>query len=239
MSNSIDSCCGAGVATMSSNTAADCTTLVKDFIRELSRYVKRDIEQGGIQLSLTDIVRLAIEFTETHGGCDTPRGQAYLVFLFGQMDSLNKIVFDKAMEAMSAHLERVPEEVYATLSIIMTRYALHEINLVDNIASLLRTGLRLGRESLERLLGTVEPILFAAVARFLAVAELVSDTPSSELQRTIASIEQVISHYMHEEGRALTAIKFYMDMILSNTPQLIVGDSGVEKEATEDDSRHT
>ncbi|WP_143522136.1 hypothetical protein [Pyrodictium delaneyi] len=224
---------------MSSNTAVDCTTLVRDFIRELSRYVKRDIEQGSIQLSLTDIVRLAIEFTETHGGCDTPRGQAYLVFLFGQMDSLNKIVFDKAMEAMSAHLEKVPEEVYATLSIIMTRYAMHEINLVDNVASLLRTGLELGGEPLERLLGMVEPILFAAVARFLAVAELVSNTPSSELQRTVASIEQVISHYMYEEGRALTAIKFYMDMILSGTPQLIVGDSDDGKEATEDNSGHT
>jgi len=192
---------------------ANCSNLVREFIKTLASRVKHDIESGKPHLILVDVVKLASEFIEKHGSCNTPQGSAYLVFLSGQLDSLNKIVFDKSMEAMSAHLENIAEEVYSILSIMLTRYALHEINLINNVAAILRSEMRPNSERAIRLLSIVEPFIFAAIARYLAIVYLVSVTPSEHLPHMTVSLERVVSGYMTEEERAFTAIKFYVNMI--------------------------
>lgn len=211
---------------------ASCSNLVREFIRTLASRVKHDIESGKTRLTLVDVVKLASEFIEKHGSCNTPLGSAYLVFLFGQLDSLNKIVFDKSIEAMSAHLENVAEEIYSILSLMLTRYALHEINLINNVAAILRSGMSLDDERVVRLLSIVEPLIFATIARYLAVVYLVSVTPSERLSRMTVHLERAVSGYMTEEERAFTAIKFYVNMVVEQVEPASGGsDAG---EASED-----
>lgn len=187
----------------------ECASIVQGFIERLALQVKRDLEAGTPQLTLAKTVEAAISYAREHGACGRPSRQPYHAYLMSQFNALNRLILDKSMEALSAHLERLGDDVYSAFSILLTRYAMHEIRLIDYAASMLRSTLEQGVDALEAVISILEPLVFAAAARYLAAMYAISSLPSEEVLRLAASLERIIAAYMDEENQAFASLQLY------------------------------
>ena len=180
-------------ASLMSSYAAECIRRIDVFINLISSLVARDISEGTPRLSVDDVLQLAQELASREGSCDvsTPLRHVY--------QTAAKLAVDKAMEALSMHMENLDEQSYAALSHIVTMYAFH-------VARLAASALELASMDKETVLEAFEPIVFASLARVMALARTVSSISPEDLTRLIPALEAVVTGYVAEENELVRGL---------------------------------
>ena len=174
--------------------AAPCIEAAKAFIAELASRIATALEGTSEPPSLRDVAELSQPFLEaaSRAGCslEITLEQAY--------QSAAKKALDAVMEALSAHMEEMDEEEYNLLSIVFTRYAFH-------VARVAAAALDAGRSAGPEALQALEPLVFASLARLLAVTHYVQSLPTRELRRRTQPLVEMINRFIEEELGSLQA----------------------------------
>lgn len=174
----------------------ECVRRVDEFVSVLASLVARDVREGAPRLTVGDVLRLAQESSRDGGcGADIPLKHVYQVAA--------KLAVDKAMEALSTHMESLDEHSYAALSHIVTMYAFHTARLA---ASALELASMEGVDSGEAVLEAFEPVVFASLARVMALARAVATMESSELAKLTQALERVVAGYVSEENELVRGL---------------------------------
>ncbi len=177
--------------------AAECIRRIDEFINLLSGMVARDVREGRPRLSVGDVLRLAHELASREGPCnvDMPLRHVY--------QAAAKLAVDKAMEALSTHMESIDEQSYAALSHIVTTYAFH-------VARIAASALELASMDEETVLEAFEPVVFASLARVIALARVVSSINPREIPKAIPALEAVVTGYVAEENELVRGLARFL-----------------------------
>lgn len=175
----------------------DCKSRVEEFVEKLARLARRDLALGK-RLTLQRVLAVAEEEIARHGACSAPKPGV----LRSQLNMLPRLAVDAAMEALSVHMEALDKEEYAALSTLLTAYAAHVARLalaaLDIVEGLDDVG--------DIVLGRLEPMLFAAAARMLAVARMVRNMSTERLRILIPRLQVLIDTYIGEDNAAFTEV---------------------------------
>ena len=154
----------------------------------LSRLVRRD------GLTLVEVVEEAEKLIDEEGWtpCLSPSPD-YKAFLSSQLDGLAKTVFNVGMEATARYIERLAFSEYALLSMTVLGYALNTITLVDGFK---RSMASMTVEELAYL----EPLVFAAVLRYMGVCRMIRDLGVTRLRRLMSRIVVYIDAFSREDS---------------------------------------
>ena len=195
-----------------------CASLTIAFLEELADFILQSILRGSMP-RLEDVVERAVRFSKLKGGCVDGRvpDSIYVAYLSSELERIGSMLLDKAMEALSKHMELVKNDVHNLLSVILTNYALHEARLVALLQEFIRDyGRRAleGDEFVSSILRTMEEEVYAALARFFAVTRLISKLSPRELEKYARLIADVVDWFMREENNKIIVAAYHVKGIL-------------------------
>ncbi len=178
----------------------ECVKRVEKAIEGLSKLL---LSRIGGEFTLVDVLDYASTFVERFGspciGVE-PYSREYVAFLASQLDALPKTIFNASMEATARHIERLGFGEYALLSVTLIGYAMNTMQLVG-----------LFRDALPFLtyseLMYFEPLVFAAVLRYMSVCRLVRDQPPRRIRRLISKILASIERFSSEDSALASALR--------------------------------
>jgi hypothetical protein len=171
-----------------------CRSLVKGFIERIERLVKRDLKEGRPLLRVEDVVNEAVKYAAEYGGCN------YTFESYdGLYDDVVKLALDSAMEALSQHVESLENDLYNILAMILTHYATHIARLVASVKEIAKTSYPLTRFIYE----AVEPLLFASLARLVALSSVVRKAESKDVALILPRLQVLVEGYIDEENSIL------------------------------------
>ena len=171
-----------------------CRSLVKGFIERIEGLVKRDLREGRPLLRVEDVVNEAVKYVAEYGGCN------YTFESYdGLYDDVVKLALDSAMEALSQHVESLENDLYNILAMILTHYATHIARLVASVREIAKTSYPLTRFIYE----AVEPLLFASLARLIALSSVVRKAESKDVALILPRLQVLVEGYIDEENRIL------------------------------------
>ena len=170
-------------------------------------------------LTLADVAQHVAEFIKSGGSClDVNLSDSlYLAFLERELERIGNMLLDKAMEALSKHMEAVDVDIHNLLSVVLTNYALHETRVTATFYELVkRYGRRVlkGDEFTATILRTMEEAVFAAITRFLALTRLVASLDSNELKALARSIAEAVDAFMREENNTIIVAAYHVKGLL-------------------------
>lgn len=183
--------------TRNTPVAVECGELVERFVDMLVSLMLSVLEGRRSSIGLTDVIDLAYEFMEKHA-CNEDIGPLARVY-----ESAAKLVLDKAMEALSTHMEELDYGEYSFLSVMLTRYAVHVMRLA---ASALESSRKYG-ELKDSVLAAFEPLIFTSTARSLALAKLVATMDRRKLLGLLPRLRDLIEEFMAEENAMLSMLQ--------------------------------
>jgi hypothetical protein len=198
--------------------ARDCREVVEQLLERLSAHLYSSITKAR-PLSLAETAQYIAEFVKTGGSCidlDVP-DSLYLAFLERELEKISNMLLDKAMEALSKHMELVDADVHNLLSVVLTNYALHETRVATTFYELVkRYGKRVleGDEFTATVLRTMEEAVFAAIARFLALTKLIARMSPDELRALARSIAETVDAFMREENSTIIVAAYHISGLL-------------------------
>jgi len=175
--------------------AGECRKIVEGFIHELAARLREAISRNERPPSLREVLLLASHYAESRGSCRAS------LDLAEEYQRVAKLALDFAMEALSRHMEALPGDAYASLSGMLTAYAVHVARLV---AVIVDEAQRLGALS-GMVLEAAEALVFASAARMFSVAALVKEMDSKELVDYMGRVKDVIDFFIAEENSYLKA----------------------------------
>ncbi|GEM_PF-5156945 len=168
----------------------ECQKHVMGYLEVLAERIREALEGVRNPPLLAEVVHIAKQFVRKHGGCERP------VDLEEEYRSVAKLALDFSMEALSRHMESLPEDVYSLISGAMTAYAVHIAKLVTIVI-----------EEAERLGGFApffleasEVLVFAAASRMYALSILLRRMDSSEIAKKADKIKWLIDVFVAEDS---------------------------------------
>ena len=197
---------------------SECRKRVEALIERVARFLLLSIEKGEVP-SLSSISRLVEEYVGGGFTClkVTVKPSIYLAFLERELEKINSMLLDKAMEALSKHMETMKSDLHNLLSMIMTNYAIHEARIVSTFQEMIKRYGKLavkGDELAASLLKTMEEAVYAAVVRFLAISALLSHLPTSKVEHLTGKIVEAIEWFMREEDNTIILASYHIRNIL-------------------------
>jgi len=171
-----------------------CCSLVGGFIERIEELVRRDLKEGRPLLRVENVVNEAIKYVAEYGGCNYAF-ESYDVLY----DDVVKLALDSVMEALSQHVESLENDLYNILAMILTHYATHIARLVASVKEIAKTSYPLTRFIHE----AVEPLLFASLARLIALSSIVRKAESKDVALMLHKLQVLVEGYIDEENNIL------------------------------------
>jgi predicted house-cleaning noncanonical NTP pyrophosphatase (MazG superfamily) len=199
-------------------TTRNCLDVINRLLDEISAIIYSSLAKARIP-SLSEVSQYVMEYIKSHGSCidiNLP-DNLYLAFLEKELERIGNMLLDKAMEALSKHMEVIKYDVHNLLSAILTNYALHETKVTATFYELIKKyGKRVleGDEFTIAVLRTMEEAVFAAIVRFLAVTRLIASMSSKELEATARSLAELVDSFMREENNTIIVAAYYIKGLL-------------------------
>ncbi len=179
-----------------SASSEECVERARRFVELLASRMREALEDAGEPPRLSEVLDAAARYSAGLPPCPLQGG------LRGVYEKAAKLAIDSAMEALSRHMESLDEETYALLSTSLTRYAFHVVALITHALEAAAASPLPG----DLLLEAYEPIVFASLARLLALAELVADSPPERLGKLAPRIAAVADKLRREEEEYLASL---------------------------------
>ncbi|ABM80784.1 hypothetical protein [Hyperthermus butylicus] len=197
-----------------------CLALVEKLLDRIAAQILEELKEGDGRTNLESIAGIVSRFLSEHGGCidsGVLPDSLYLRLLVGELEKLVPMLLDKAMEALSTHMDAIDVNLHNMLSATLTSYALHEIRIASTYAELVKKYGKLavdGDPLASSVLGALEEAVFSAILRFLALVRLVSKMPHRLVEQLTQKITSLVERYVSEESSKILIASYQIESIL-------------------------